>query len=104
MSAANSYYGVTNAFAYYFHQNYAFPFFVPPRPQFQSASRLQVVTYSRRRSKSMRCPYCNTDYTHDHPCFCHPATQAKPVEEQPASFPETFPGIAWNSHRGVRLD
>ncbi|MFI5087221.1 MAG: hypothetical protein ACHP7I_02405 [Terriglobales bacterium] len=52
----------------------------------------------------MRCPYCNTDYTHDHPCFCHPATQAKPVEEQPASFPETFPSIAWNSHRGVRLD
>ena len=52
----------------------------------------------------MRCPYCNTDYTHDHPCFCHPPAQAKPVEDQPASFPETFPSIAWNSHRGVRLD
>jgi hypothetical protein len=52
----------------------------------------------------MRCPYCNTEYTSDHPCFCHPSAQAKPTEEQPTSFPETFPSIAWNSHRGVRLD
>jgi hypothetical protein len=52
----------------------------------------------------MRCPYCNTDYTHDHPCFCHPPAQNKAMEEQPVSFPETFPSVAWNSHRGVRLD
>ncbi|MGZ4825769.1 MAG: hypothetical protein ACXVY9_00310 [Terriglobales bacterium] len=52
----------------------------------------------------MLCPYCHTEYNHDHPCFCHPSTQAQTPEEQPARFPETFPSIAWNSHRGVRLD
>ncbi len=54
----------------------------------------------------MRCPYCNTEYTTDHPCFCHPAVPIKPAEEEHMLSAESSPTttVAWNSHRGVRLD
>ncbi len=52
----------------------------------------------------MLCPYCNAEYNHEHPCFCHPSLHVNTTEENPLTFPETFPSIAWNSHRGARLD
>ena len=54
----------------------------------------------------MLCPYCNTEYTHDYPCFCHPALHTAPADEQGPSPTEDFShsNVSWNAHRGVRLD
>ena len=52
----------------------------------------------------MRCPYCDTEYTTDRPCFCHPAEPKRtPREEYYTKSPAEEP-ICVNSHRGVRLD
>ncbi len=54
----------------------------------------------------MLCPYCKVEYTADQPCFCHPSTPSRTLEAHPLRAADdcpTFP-IAWNSHRGVRLD
>ncbi|MBZ5630888.1 MAG: hypothetical protein LAO06_18685 [Acidobacteriia bacterium] len=54
----------------------------------------------------MLCPYCNTEYTNEHPCFCHPPVASRSGEQHPMRAVDdcpTFP-IAWNSHRGARLD
>ncbi len=51
----------------------------------------------------MRCPYCNTEYTNEHPCFCHPAEPKRTASEEYHTKPEEET-ICVNSHRGVRLD
>jgi hypothetical protein len=54
----------------------------------------------------MFCPYCHTEYTDEHPCFCHPVLQASPAQEHGDRTAEDqrVSSVAWNSHRGVRLD
>jgi hypothetical protein len=31
----------------------------------------------------MTCPYCNTTYSSEESCFCHPPVQSKPVQPAP---------------------
>jgi hypothetical protein len=54
----------------------------------------------------MRCPYCHTEYTDEHPCFCHPSLTNAPAEDQHTLSAKPSPNqtVPWNSHRGVRLD
>ena len=53
----------------------------------------------------MRCPFCNTDYTAERPCFCHPQQEPKRTarEEYYTHSSEEEP-IALNEDRGARLD
>ncbi len=30
----------------------------------------------------MICPYCDTEYTPDNPCFCHPKVEARPAHPE----------------------
>ena len=53
----------------------------------------------------MRCPYCHTDYSDDHPCFCQPPAERKRSQREEyytKTAGEELPAV--NSHRGVRLD
>ncbi len=54
----------------------------------------------------MLCPYCKIEYSAERPCFCHPtiATKSAETEERNSSANASPQQVAWNSHRGVRLD
>lgn len=54
---------------------------------------------------SMRCPYCNTEYSDERPCFCQPSPQGKrSVREEYYTRTSDEESISVNSHRGARLD
>ncbi len=55
----------------------------------------------------MLCPYCKIEYSSEQPCFCHPAFESKHTEPEEGNEPARSAAsvnVAWNSHRGVRLD
>ena len=53
----------------------------------------------------MKCPYCDTEYTSERPCFCHPSAEPKrTAREEYYTKSVDEESICVNSHRGVRLD
>jgi len=55
----------------------------------------------------MLCPYCHTEYTTEHPCFCQPPLATKKAE--PDYAPRILgcaedQAMRWSARGGMRLD
>lgn len=53
----------------------------------------------------MHCPYCNTEYNDERPCFCQPPAKDKRTpREEYYTRSSAQESVCVNSHRGIRLD
>lgn len=53
----------------------------------------------------MHCPYCNTEYNDERPCFCQPpAKEKRSAREEYYAQSSAQEPVCVNSHRGIRLE